>query len=57
MFTNAHESDPRNPKNEKSMDIYNNSIGLQIGRLGGSDYSLSIQSFAAFKKGQLKTTP
>lgn len=57
IFTNAHESDPRNPKKEKSMDIHNNSIGLQIGRLGGSDRLLSTQSFAALKKGQLKTTP
>ena len=46
-----------NPKKEKSMDIHNNSIGLQIGRIGGSDHLLSTQSFAALRKGQLKTTP
>ncbi len=57
MFTNAHESDPRNPKNEKAMDIHNNSIGLQIGRNGGSDYLLSTQCFAALLQGKLKTTP
>jgi hypothetical protein len=57
MFTNAHESDPRNPKNEKAMDIYNNSIGLQIGRNGGSDLLLRTQCFAALQQGRLKTTP
>jgi hypothetical protein len=35
QFTNAHESDPRNPPQEKAMDLHNNSVGLSIGRAGG----------------------
>ena len=33
-FTNAHESDPRNPADEKAMDLHNNAVGLSIGRFG-----------------------
>lgn len=56
-YHNAHESDPGNPKNEKNMDIYNNSIGIEIGRGGGSDFFLSTRCLTALQHGKLKTTP
>lgn len=53
-FTNAHESDPRNPPAEKAMDLHNNSVGLSIGRGGGSNTHLSGRCIAALLSGQLK---
>lgn len=32
LFTNAHENYDENPPEEKRMDLYNNRIGLEIGR-------------------------
>lgn len=43
QFTNAHESSPKNPPKEKSMDLHNNSIGLTIGRTGGENAHLADQ--------------
>jgi hypothetical protein len=57
MFTNAHESDPSNPKKEKAMDLHNNSVGLQIGRNGGTDHLLSALCYTALQQGKLKITP
>ena len=53
-FTNAHESDPRNPPQEKAMDLHNNSVGLSIGKTGGSNTQLSGRCMAALLNGQLK---
>src|SRR5688572_20220382 len=30
-FTDAHETNPDNPADEKEMDLHNNSVGLKIG--------------------------
>ncbi|NOX44080.1 MAG: hypothetical protein GXP19_10155 [Gammaproteobacteria bacterium] len=54
QFTNAHESDPRNPSEEKAMDLHNNSIGLSIGRNGGNNNYLSGRCMATLLNGQLK---
>lgn len=54
QFTNAHESDPRNPPQEKAMDLHNNSIGLSIGRMRGDDNHLANRCMAALLSGQLK---
>jgi hypothetical protein len=54
QFTNAHESDPRNPPQEKAMDLHNNSVGLSIGRAGGNNNHLSGLSMMALLNGQLK---
>jgi len=53
-FTNAHESGPRNPSQEKAMDLHNNSLGLSIGKTGGSNTQLSGRCMAALLNGQLK---
>lgn len=53
-FTTAHESDPRNPPREKAMDLHNNSVGLSIGRAGGSSHQISARCMAALHNGQLK---
>jgi hypothetical protein len=53
-FTTAHESSPSNDPAEKAMDLYNNRIGLDIGRSGGTDQSLSVMCFAALNSGRLK---
>ncbi|VAW87559.1 hypothetical protein MNBD_GAMMA18-2198 [hydrothermal vent metagenome] len=54
QFTNAHESDPRNPPQEKAMDLHNNSVGLSIGRVGGHNNQLSSRCMAALLNRQLK---
>lgn len=53
-FTDLHESSPSNPDLEKSMDLYNNKIGIDIGKMGGSDAYLSGRCYAALKDGKLK---
>ncbi len=53
-FTTAHESDPRNPPLEKAMDLHNNSVGLSIGKAGGSNQQLSSRCMAALRNGRLK---
>lgn len=54
QFTNSHESDPRNPPQEKAMDLHNNSVGLSIGRTGGNNNQLSGRCMAALVTGKLK---
>jgi len=54
QFTNAHESDPRNPPKEKVMDLHNNSVGLSIGRTGGNNNQLSGRCMSALLTGKLK---
>lgn len=54
QFTNAHEADPRNPPQEKAMDLHNNSVGLSIGKVGGNNNQLSGSCMAALLNGQLK---
>jgi hypothetical protein len=53
-FTTAHETSPTNPPAERAMDLHNNAVGLEIGRQGGSDPSLSNACMAAWKAGRLK---
>jgi len=53
-FTNAHESDPRNPPQEKAMDLHNNSVGLSIGKTGGNNTQLSGRCMATLLNGKLK---
>ena len=52
-FTTLHESSPLNPPNEKAMDLHNNSVGIELGKSGGSDTVLSDKSFAALQAGRL----
>ncbi|MCB2263399.1 MAG: hypothetical protein LGR52_10780 [Candidatus Thiosymbion ectosymbiont of Robbea hypermnestra] len=54
QFTNAHESDPKNPPAEKAMDLRNNSIGLSIGRAGGNNTYLSGRCMATLLSSRLK---
>jgi hypothetical protein len=56
-FTTAHESHSSNPPNERSMDLHNNSIGLSLGRQGGSDAELSQRCFDALQGGRLVESP
>lgn len=53
-FTTAHESSPTNIPAEKQMDLHNNGVGLSIGRVKGTDQSLSTRCAAALANGQLK---
>lgn len=53
-FTTAHESSPANDPAEKAMDLYNNGVGLDIGRSGGTNQNLSAKCIAALKAGRLK---
>ncbi|MEH6434043.1 DUF6973 domain-containing protein [Massilia sp. DD77] len=53
-FTTAHEAFPANPPAEKTMDIHNNRIGLDIGRVKGTDQALSMRCMAALQAGKLK---
>jgi hypothetical protein len=53
-FTTAHESSPTNGPAEKQMDLYNNRVGLHIGRAKGADPILSARCLEALAKGQLK---
>lgn len=53
-FTNAHESSPANPHNEKAMDLHNNKVGLAIGKNKGSKNILSMKCRSALRNGKLK---
>ena len=53
-YTNAHEAFPDNPRDEKTMDLHNNGIGLNIGRFGGTDALLISRCLAAIRSGRLK---
>lgn len=53
-FTSSHESDPRNPPQEKAMDLHNNSVGLSIGMSGGNNDNLSSLCMSALLTGKLK---
>ncbi len=56
-FTDAHESNPGNPANEKEMDLHNNSVGLKIGFyyfIPDSNTSLSDKCNKALENGELK---
>lgn len=53
-FTTAHESSPANIQSEKTMDLYNNKLGLQIGQNKKSTLSVSMQCLAALRGGKLK---
>jgi len=54
IFADLHESSPHNPVHEKLMDIFNNSVGIGIGRNGGGDISLSRQCYQALTQKKLK---
>lgn len=53
-FTTAHEGLPTNPPEEKSMDCHNNRIGLNIGRVKGTNQVFSMRCMAALQAGQSK---
>lgn len=53
-FTTAHEAFPSNPAAEKSMDLFNNRIGLSIGRAKGTNQTISLRCMAALQSGKLK---
>lgn len=53
-FTTAHESSPTNVPAEKGMDLHNNSVGLNIGKNGGTDKYLSSLCATALAAGKLK---
>lgn len=52
-FTDAHEDFEENPKSEKSMDLHNNSIGLEIGKGGGDNKHLSSICLSALLNNRL----
>jgi hypothetical protein len=57
LFTDAHETNPDNPPDEKEMDLHNNSVGLQIGFhyfIPDSNTALSDKCFKALQNGELK---
>ena len=57
MFTNAHETNPDNPPDEKAMDLHNNSVGLKIGLyyfIPDSNKALSNKCYKALQDGELK---
>lgn len=54
QLTTAHESSFTNDPAEKQMDLFNNSVGLGIGRAQGADSILSIRCMAALDGGRLK---
>lgn len=54
QFTTAHESSPTNDPAEKQMDLFNNGVGLQIGRAKGADAILSARCMPALTSGRLK---
>lgn len=57
LFTDAHETNPDNPADEKEMDLHNNSVGLKIGFyyfIPDSNTSLSDKCFRALENGELK---
>jgi hypothetical protein len=56
-FTDAHETSPGQPADEKAMDLHNNSVGLSIGFyyfIPDSDKSLSEKCYKALQNGELK---
>ncbi len=55
-FTDAHENDPKNPLDEKQMDLHNNSVGMMIGLANkkASDKELADLCEKALKNGRLK---
>jgi hypothetical protein len=56
-FTDAHETNPDNPADEKEMDLHNNSVGLKIGFfyfIPDSNTNLSDKCFKALENGELK---
>ena len=52
-FTTAHESYKGNPKDEKSMDLSNNLVGLRIGKRGGNNEHLSKLCYSAILNSEL----
>lgn len=54
LFTTAHESSPTNDPAAKQMDLFNNGVGLHIGRGKGADSILSARCMAALASGRLK---
>lgn len=57
MFTNAHETNPDNPPDEKAMDLHNNSVGLNIGLyyfIPDSNKALLDKCYKALQNGELK---
>ena len=54
QFTNAHESDLRNPPQEKAMDLHKNSVDLSSGRTGGNNNQLSGRCMTALVTGKLR---
>ena len=57
LFTDAHETNPDNPPDEKEMDLHNNSVGLKIGFyyfIPDSNTSLSDKCNKALENGELK---
>lgn len=55
-FTNTHEDIPGNKPKDKNMDLYNNAVGLKIGRdQYKSDPVLAEECRSALVRGKLKT--
>jgi hypothetical protein len=56
LFTDAHETNPGQPADEKAMDLHNNGVGIGIGKyffIPDSDSSLSDQCYQALQDGKL----
>lgn len=56
-FTDAHETSPGQPADEKVMDLHNNGVGLKIGMfyfIPDSNETLSEKCYKALLSGELK---
>lgn len=57
-FTDLHESDPNLPQNECKMDLANNKVGLEIGRVQqGLEAWLIKECHRALDSGKLQVRP
>lgn len=52
-FTTAHENWKGNPANERAMDLFNNAIGIKIGKTKKADHVLASMCFSALMSGSL----
>jgi hypothetical protein len=53
VFSDLHEASPLNPAADKAMDLHNNAVGMEIGKMGGSDMGLADKCHEASRSGRL----
>jgi hypothetical protein len=57
MNRRIDKSSPLNPPSEKDMDVHNNTVGIEIGKMGGSDIGLADKCHEVLKAGRLMVKP